>query len=216
MWSTTAYCIRKVAREVLGVSLGYYGGHKGDCWWNEVVQDKVEAKKAAYLKLAGSIGEGERRANSERYKVARKEAKLAVTEAINVAFSRLYEDLRIKRREKKTKTEYIECKFSAKPTEAGLDVRLDSQVIPKKGSFKYLRSVIQGDGEIDKDVTHRIGFGWMNWRLASKVLCDKKVPLILKGGGWPVVGAAIKGLERSSCAVVTNRLSPELLPHAFR
>ncbi|XP_070054794.1 uncharacterized protein [Nicotiana tomentosiformis] len=101
MWSTTAYCIRKVAREVLGVSLGYYGGHKGDCWWNEVVQDKVEAKKAAYLKLAGSIGEGERRANSERYKVARKEAKLAVTEAINVAFSRLYEDLRIKRREKK-------------------------------------------------------------------------------------------------------------------
>ncbi|XP_075106986.1 uncharacterized protein LOC142179978 [Nicotiana tabacum] len=101
MWSTTAYCIRKVAREVLGVSLGYYGGHKGDCWWNEVVQDKVEAKKVVYLKLAGSIGEGERRANSERYKVARKEAKLAVTEAINVAFSRLYEDLQIKRREKK-------------------------------------------------------------------------------------------------------------------
>ncbi|XP_070003743.1 uncharacterized protein [Nicotiana sylvestris] len=79
-----------------------------------------------------------------------------------------------------TKTEYLECKFSAEPTEAGLDMRLDSQVIPKKGSFKYLGSVIHGDGEIDENVTHRIGVGWMKWRLASGVLCDKKVPQILK------------------------------------
>ncbi|XP_019241700.1 PREDICTED: uncharacterized protein LOC109221689, partial [Nicotiana attenuata] len=38
----------------------------------------------------------------------------------------------------KTKTEYLECKFEAEPTEAGVKVRLDSQVIPKRGSFKYL------------------------------------------------------------------------------
>ncbi|XP_070030731.1 uncharacterized protein [Nicotiana sylvestris] len=81
----------------------------------------------------------------------------------------------------RTKTEYLECKFSAEPTEVGLDVRLDSQFIPKKDSFKYLGSVIQGDREINKDVTHRIGVGWMKWRLASGVLCDKKVPQILKG-----------------------------------
>ncbi|XP_070024980.1 uncharacterized protein [Nicotiana sylvestris] len=80
----------------------------------------------------------------------------------------------------RTKTEYLECKFSAEPTKAGLDARLDSQVIPKKGSFNYLGSVIQGDGEIDEDVTHRIGVGWIKWRLASRVLCDKKVPQILK------------------------------------
>ncbi|XP_070007264.1 uncharacterized protein [Nicotiana sylvestris] len=34
---------------------------------------------------------------------------------------------------------------------------------------------------IDEDVTHRIGVGWMKWRLASGVLCDKKVPPLLKG-----------------------------------
>ncbi|XP_075093167.1 uncharacterized protein LOC142177455 [Nicotiana tabacum] len=81
----------------------------------------------------------------------------------------------------RTKTEYLECKFGAEPTEAGVEVRLDSQVIPKRGSFKYLGSFIQGSGEIDEDVTHRIGVGWMKWRLATGVLCDKKVPLLLKG-----------------------------------
>ncbi|XP_070055500.1 uncharacterized protein [Nicotiana tomentosiformis] len=57
MWSATIDCIREVMREVLGVSTGTYGGHRGDWWWNEVVQGKVETKKAAYLKLVERIGE---------------------------------------------------------------------------------------------------------------------------------------------------------------
>ncbi|XP_075082452.1 uncharacterized protein LOC142166843 [Nicotiana tabacum] len=32
MWTTTTQYIREAAREVLGVSKGYSGGHKGD-WW---------------------------------------------------------------------------------------------------------------------------------------------------------------------------------------
>lgn len=60
---------------------------------------------------------------------------------------------------RRTKIEYLECKFSGATQE--VDVRLDSQVIPMRESFKYLGSIIQGNGEIDKDVTHRIGTGWM-------------------------------------------------------
>ncbi|XP_070013437.1 uncharacterized protein [Nicotiana sylvestris] len=93
MWSTTTNCIREAAREVLGVSTGVSSRHKGDWWWNKVVQGKVEAKKEAYWTLLGSIADGERRARMERYKVARKEAKLAVTEAKTVVYSRMYEEL---------------------------------------------------------------------------------------------------------------------------
>ncbi|XP_060178058.1 uncharacterized protein LOC132607992 [Lycium barbarum] len=74
----------------------------------------------------------------------------------------------------RTKTEYLECKFSNGIQVEDEDVQLDTQVIPKKESFKYLGSIIQGTGEMDDDVTHRIGAGWMKWKLASGVLCDTK------------------------------------------
>nr|XP_016498276.1 PREDICTED: uncharacterized protein LOC107816997 [Nicotiana tabacum] len=57
----------------------------------------------------------------------------------------------------KTKIEYLECKFSDVAHQDDMEVRLDTQAIPKRGSFTYLRSIIQGTGEIDDDVTHRIG-----------------------------------------------------------
>ncbi|KAG5627985.1 hypothetical protein H5410_013203 [Solanum commersonii] len=86
-----------------------------------------------------------------------------------------------------TKTEYLRCKFSDVVEEADVEVRLATQIIPRRESFKYLGSVIQGSGDIDDDVIHRIGVAWMKWRLASGVLCDKKIPSRLKGKFYRVV-----------------------------
>nr|XP_009631961.1 uncharacterized protein LOC104121628 [Nicotiana tomentosiformis] len=59
------------------------------------------------------------------------------------------------------KTEYLEYKFSDGLHEEEVEVKIGTQVIPKRDSFKYLGAIIQGNGEIDEDVTHRIGVGWM-------------------------------------------------------
>ncbi|KAM3235512.1 hypothetical protein P3L10_015549 [Capsicum annuum] len=80
----------------------------------------------------------------------------------------------------RSKTEYVECKFNDVRRENEVVVKLEAQEVCKRDNFKYLGSVIQSNGEIDKDVSHRIGAGWMKWKLASGVLCDKKVPPKLK------------------------------------
>jgi hypothetical protein len=80
----------------------------------------------------------------------------------------------------RSKTEYIKCNFSATTQEEG-DVRLDDQVVLKKDTFRYLRPMLQKNGDIYEDVVHRIKAGWLKWHQASGVLCDPRVPLKLKG-----------------------------------
>lgn len=46
-------------------------------------------------------------------------------------------------------------------------------VIPKRGNFKYHRSIIQRDRKIDNDVTHR-------WWLVFGVSCSENVSLKCK------------------------------------
>ena len=80
----------------------------------------------------------------------------------------------------RTKTEYMKCEFSEARSEDE-DVSLDGQVVPRRNVFRYLGSMVQSDGDIDEDVSHRIRAGWVKWRQASGILCDKKVPQKLKG-----------------------------------
>jgi hypothetical protein len=76
----------------------------------------------------------------------------------------------------------MKCDFSATTQEEG-DIRLDGLVVPKKGTFRYLGSMLQKDGDIDEDVSHRIKVGWLKWRQASSVLCNPRVPLFFELGG---------------------------------
>jgi hypothetical protein len=79
----------------------------------------------------------------------------------------------------RSKTEYMKCDFSA-TTHEEEDGRLDGQVVLKKDTFCYLGSMLQKDGDIDEDLSHRIKASWLKWRQASDVLCNPMVPLKLK------------------------------------
>ncbi len=50
----------------------------------------------------------------------------------------------------------MECKFSKSRSTIEGTIRLDGQEILNRGSFRYLRSVIHKDEEIEEDVNHRI------------------------------------------------------------
>ena len=55
------------------------------------------------------------------------------------------------------------------------------EVVARTSKFKYLGSMIQNNGEINGEVINRIQAGWLKWRAATGVFCDKKFPSRLKG-----------------------------------
>ncbi|KAI0526895.1 hypothetical protein KFK09_002488 [Dendrobium nobile] len=80
----------------------------------------------------------------------------------------------------RSKTKYMECNFSSNRSSEGI-VTLGDQVINKSTHFRYLESIVQSDSEINGDIISRIQVGWLKWRNVSGLLCDRKVPLKLKG-----------------------------------
>ena len=79
------------------------------------------------------------------------------------------------------KTEYLHCRFSEGEGGVANEVNIEGAAIPRVERFRYLGSIIQENGEINEDINQRIMIGWQKWKKASGVLCDKKIPLKLKG-----------------------------------
>ena len=79
--------------------------------------------------------------------------------------------------------------------------------IKRVNSFKYLGSVLDEEGNMEREVSHRIQAGWNNWRAASGVLCDRRVPLKLKGKFHKAVvrPAMLYGTETASMRKVEER-----------
>jgi len=64
---------------------------------------------------------------------------------------------------------------------------MDGRPTPKVGKFKYLGSIIQRNGDIDEDINQQIRVGWQKRKYTSGVLCDKRVPVGLKGKVYRMV-----------------------------
>jgi len=96
IWEEMTDCIRRSAREVLGISREGSGRMKGTWWWSEEVKGKVKAEQEKFKALMESITDEELEFNKVQYKAAKKEAKKAVAVAKNNAYERLYQRLHAK------------------------------------------------------------------------------------------------------------------------
>ena len=61
----------------------------------------------------------------------------------------------------RTKTKYMRYNFRTTRHEEEEEVSLDGQVVRQKETFRYLGSMLQKNGDIDEDVSHRIKVGWL-------------------------------------------------------
>jgi hypothetical protein len=86
MWVKMATCIRKVALEMFEVTKRSSGQSKDTWWWLKDVQKEIKEKKECYR----SLFHDRSAVNIERYKVAKKTAKRAVSEAKGRAYDDLY------------------------------------------------------------------------------------------------------------------------------
>jgi hypothetical protein len=95
MWMNMSTCIRKVASEEFGVTKGGKRESKETWWWNEKVQNAIKKKECfRHMHLDRSVN------NVERYKVAKKTTKQAVSEARGQMYDGLYQRLGTKEGEK--------------------------------------------------------------------------------------------------------------------
>ena len=97
IWDEMAECIRRSAREVLGVTRKGSARMKGAWWWSEEVKGKVEAKQEQFKALMESRTEEEVESRKVQYRIAKKEAKKAVVVAKNNAYKRVHQRLNAKR-----------------------------------------------------------------------------------------------------------------------
>ena len=59
-------------------------------------------------------------------------------------------------------------------------IELNGEELKNVDHFKYLGSVIDKDGTIDRDMDLRVQAAWSSWRKLTGVLYDRKIPLRLK------------------------------------
>ncbi|XP_056107178.1 uncharacterized protein LOC130085442 [Rhinichthys klamathensis goyatoka] len=60
-------------------------------------------------------------------------------------------------------------------------IRVGGQPLNKVTEFKYLGSLIRSDGDSLPDARARVNTAWLKWRQVTGILCDRRMPISLKG-----------------------------------
>ena len=93
------------------------------------------------------------------------------------------------------KTQYMDCQFEPREEDQAGSVNITGEDLEKASSFNYLVSMVAEDGNSGME-TKWIGSGRNE---CSGVLCDRKVPLKLKGRIYKTVVRTLCYIVRKLC-----------------
>ena len=93
----------------------------------------------------------------------------------------------------RSKTEYL-CVNGGNDEKT---VKIEDTKVPRVKKFKYLGSTVQKNGSCEREVKRRVQAEWNGWRKVSGVICDSKLPAIVKRKVYSLMvrPAMVHGLE---------------------
>ena len=105
----------------------------------------------------------------------------------------------------RSKTEYLY-------TNGGNDketVKMEDKKVPRVKELKYLGSTVQESGDCERKIKRRVQAGWNGWKKVSGVICDRRLPIRVKGKVYSSVvrPAMVYGLET---VAITKRQVEEI------
>ena len=67
------------------------------------------------------------------------------------------------------------------------DTNLQGENLERVNTFKYLGATLEENGDLDAEMTHIIQSGWKSWKRVSRILCDRRISLRIKGKVYKTV-----------------------------
>ena len=85
------------------------------------------------------------------------------------------------------KTQFMDFNFGQDNGQEREPVKILGEELQRVHHFKYLGSSVEETGGMATEITQRVSAAWRNWKRCSGVLCDRRMPVKLKGKVYKTV-----------------------------
>ena len=85
------------------------------------------------------------------------------------------------------KTQFMDFHFEKSQQGNREPVKILGEELERVTHFKYLGMSMEETIGMETEITKRVGAGWINWKKCSGVLCDRRMPVKLKGKVYKTV-----------------------------
>ena len=85
------------------------------------------------------------------------------------------------------KTQFMDFNFQQNQPGNQEPVKILGEELERVTNFKYLGTSMEEEVGTETEITKRVGAGWRNWKKCSGVLCDRRIPVKLKGKVYKTV-----------------------------